>query len=143
MKEIKFYYCEKCDKEFNNEFQCLEHEKQCGVKNKFICYKCDKRIEYTTNNEYDDNFDFNYNECWILSPNHYRAGYGSKLDGCEFKLNLCDDCLIDFIKTFTYEGQEKVFNTGSNCELDTDTWIRMHNGTMLDEEYEKLGYYNP
>ena len=26
---IRFYYCEKCDREFNNEEQCCKHEMEC------------------------------------------------------------------------------------------------------------------
>lgn len=45
----------------------------------FTCDKCTKEIEYTTKNQYDNNFDFAANECWEIRLG--RARYGSKLDG--------------------------------------------------------------
>jgi hypothetical protein len=116
MRVVSQYYCEKCNAEFHWEDDCLEHEKNCGVLKVFCCDKCDKKIEYTTENEHDPAFDFKYNECWIFTPNHYRAGYGSGLEGCEFKLKLCDDCLIEFIKTF--KNQDHIWNSGSNVGWD-------------------------
>jgi hypothetical protein len=90
----------------------------------FVCDKCGQVITFSE-------------RCHHI--NLGRPGYGSGLDGCDVEFNLCDDCLIAFINTFTVEGQEKVHNSGSNAYLDTDTWIKLHKGEMSDEEKEEHG----
>jgi len=83
------------------------------TKQNFICDKCGKELEYTTENEYDKGFDFAYNECWSFRPNHHRAGYGSRFDGSEIILDLCDNCLYEFVDTFKFKN--RIMDTGSNC----------------------------
>lgn len=104
------YCCGKCSEEFDSEYSCQIHEKECGVLHKHICDKCGKITEYS----YDDNSEiwWEKNKCWTLTPNHYRAGYGSKMDGSEFVINICDDCLHGFIHTSVHE--ERMMDSGSN-----------------------------
>lgn len=114
MRVHSTYHCEKCNIEFYSEYQCIEHEKECGVLHKHICDKCGKITEYS--NDHQSDFWFRKNECWTFQPNHYRAGYGSKLDGSEFVLNVCDDCLFEFITSCVHE--ERIRNSGSNTYYD-------------------------
>ena len=130
------YECERCNKEFHSESQCQSHEQSCGVTEKFQCSKCGKAIEYFK----DERCDFRANECWSI--NLGRAGYGSGLDGCDVSFDLCDDCLIELVHSFTIEGREAVENSGCNRSCSTDQWIRMESGEMSDEETEELGYYS-
>ena len=87
----------------------------------FTCDKCAKEIEYSTRDEYDDNFDFKANECWEIRLG--RAGYGSSFDGSEVNFDLCDSCLYEFVNSFYKEGKERVHNSGSNAWYgDEDDW---------------------
>lgn len=136
MKKVESYFCDKCEWKFDNEEDCLEHEEACG---KSIINKCDKcgKEEDVGDDEYGWKSEGWYN------INLGRPGYGSGLDGCDVEFLLCDDCLIEFINSFTVEGQEKVINSGSNTYLSSEDWIRVHKGEMPDEEMEEKGMYSP
>jgi hypothetical protein len=108
------WQCEKCDEKFIHEEQCLEHEQECKLEVEHNCDKCGKVTIYVKNNSWD--VSHIEESCWTFTPNHYRAGYGSRLDGSEFVLNLCDDCLYDFIVGCAHE--ERIRNSGSNCYYD-------------------------
>lgn len=136
MKKVEVYHCEKCDLEFNDEEECLEHESSCG---KPIINKCDKCG--TEEDVGDDEYGWKSEGWYHIDLG--RPGYGSGLDGCEVQFSLCDDCLISFIDSFTIEGQEKVINSGSNAYLSSEDWIRVHKGEMPDEEMEAKGMYSP
>jgi len=142
MLEKAQYVCEKCEKEFNSERECGDHEKNCQVIHRFLCDKCGKTIEYCLDIE-SDNFNtyWNSEECHRIDLG--RPGYGSGLDGCEVNFNLCDDCLIELINSFTIEGREKVINSGSNQYLSSEDWIRLQKGEMSDEEMEENHMYSP
>jgi hypothetical protein len=132
------YVCGYCETEFNTENECLEHEKICNLEVSYTCDKCGKSESWKTN---DDN-------AWIKSDEWHdinlgRAGYGSSLDGCEVNFTICDDCLTEYIKSFTLEGQEKVFNSGSNEYMSKEDWIAYHKGEMTDEEIELLDICSP
>lgn len=65
-----------------------------------ICNKCGKQ---TTPDEYGIPADY-------MEEIHINPGYGSKMDGAAIKLDLCDECLVDFItglkiwpEVFSYE----------------------------------------
>lgn len=135
MKKNFEYICDKCEEVFDTEHDCLEHEKECGIEKHFLCDKCGKDYTYT-NDPYG----------WESEGFHYfnlgRPGYGSGLDGCEVQFQICDDCLIGFIHSFTLEGQEKVLNSGSNCRMSSDQWIRYYKGEMDDDEKESLHMYS-
>lgn len=132
MKINNTYECENCNQSFTNEFQCLEHEKECGVLHKHVCDKCGKETLYSE----DDHHPKWYlkNEVWTLRPNHYRAGCGSKMDGSEFVIDICDDCLYEFIKSCVNE--KKLLNSGSNA---WDCDINEYYSDFLDEE--ESGYH--
>lgn len=136
---ITGYACEKCGREFQFEYDCKRHEEHCGVKHKFTCDKCGKSIEYSPD-IYSDSY-FEMEGCHTI--NLGRPGYGSGLDGCDVCFDLCDDCLIELINSFTIEGQEKVYNSGSNTFLSSEDWIRVHKGEMPDEEMEEKHMYSP
>lgn len=104
------YCCEKCNEEFASEYICDKHEKECGVLHKHICDKCNKTTMYSLDDKHHEWY--LSNECWTLTPNHYRAGYGSKMDGSEFVINICDDCLYEFITNCVHE--ERLLDSGSN-----------------------------
>ena len=100
------YICEKCNEEFFNEDDCREHELNCNVVHTFVCDKCEKVIEYS--NDYKDELSFKASECWQIDLG--AGGYGSKLDCCNVRFNLCDDCLLKIIKSLTNEKQKQIFN---------------------------------
>lgn len=104
----------------------------------FTCDKCLKDIKYTTKDEYDPDFVYAANQCWSIHLG--RAGYGSKLDGSEINFDICDDCLIEFIQSFSWEGKERAFNSGSNQYLSSEEWIRYQKGEMSKEEMIDLGF---
>ena len=56
-----------------------------------------------------DEFDFTDNKWWEI--NLGRAGYGSKLDGCEIKFTLCDDCLLDVINVLCPKAQKRILDS--------------------------------
>ncbi|QWU14312.1 hypothetical protein SAMN04487895_101615 [Paenibacillus sophorae] len=134
MKINNTYECEKCNETFSNEYQCTEHEKECGVLHTHICDKCGKETKYSL----DDNHSEWYlqNEVWELSPNHYRAGYGSKMDGSEFVINVCDDCLFDFIKSCVHE--KRLLDSGSNTGYySLDEYYNETEDDIEDEDEQK------
>lgn len=90
------------------EFRDQEYEKEKNLTN-FQCYKCGKETQY--NQDSDDYVDIiKKQSCWTVDLGY--AGYGSELDGCDVKFNLCDKCLNEFIGTFLYKN--RVYNTGAN-----------------------------
>lgn len=112
------YWCEKCGEDFSNRDKCLDHEKKCNPIVIFKCDKCGKTIKYSKNkNEYYSKQ--MKNRCWSIDLG--RAGYGSRLDGSDIDFDLCDDCLIEIINSFTPEGIEKIKNSGSNTYYE-DEW---------------------
>lgn len=138
------FYCERCNGEFNSKYECEEHEKNCGVTKKFVCDKCGKVTEYlkgTPRNADECFLQCNIEGCHTI--NLGRPGYGSKLDGCDVEFNLCDDCLVELIESFTLEGQANIHNSGSNTYGTNEEWIRYQKGEMTDEEIEEYGCYSP
>lgn len=108
------YSCEKCYKDFDYEYQCKDHEKECGVQHLHVCDKCGKETHYSKDKDVDQGY--TENSLWTLTPNHYRAGYGSGLDGSEFVLNLCDDCMCGIV--YNCKHKERLLNSGSNSYYD-------------------------
>ena len=104
---------------------------------KFTCSKCGKELE--VDDDYMDNAD-KYEQEWDAEEFHMFSipyvGYGSSFDGCNGEFTLCDDCLYELVDSFTAEGKEKVWNTGSNKDCDTETWIKYEKGELTDEEVE-------
>lgn len=125
MKINNTYECEKCEEKFDSEYECIEHEKECRVLHNHICDKCGKETNYSL----DDNHPewWKKNEVWSLTPNHYRAGYGSKMDGSEFVIDICDDCLYEFITSSVHE--KRLLDSGSNS-----------GSYDMEEYYESLEY---
>ena len=126
------FKCEKCGQEFeaSEEFYAKEHEKNCGVLYKFVCDKCGKVIEYSKD-MYNDSY-FNGEGCHCI--NLGRMGYGSRLDGCDVEFNLCDDCLVKLIQSFTWDGKEKVYNSGSSGYGSKEEWLKVNrNGVSWDD----------
>lgn len=111
------YYCEKCDYEFEDPNECMLHEKECQQERIHTCFKCGKETKYIKDTMLE-------NECWSIYLG--RAGYGSGLDGCDVEFDLCDDCLIAFVNSFTKEGQDMVFNSGSNYYLSNEEYDKLH-----------------
>jgi hypothetical protein len=114
MKSKIIYFCGKCNREFDSEYFCQEHEKECGVLHSHICDKCGKETKYSKDRDVDHGY--TESSLWTFTPNHYRAGYGSKLDGSEFVLHLCDDCLCEFVTSCVHV--ERIRNSGSNTYYD-------------------------
>ncbi|MBK5239863.1 hypothetical protein [Clostridium sp.] len=132
------FNCEKCEMEFNSKEECQEHEKECGLEKSFTCMKCGKILTWKDDNSWGS---FTENECWDF--NLGQAGYGSGLDGCNIHIQVCDDCLREWINSFTFEGQEHIINSGSNIYMSTENWIKEAKGEFTDEEYENNGMYSP
>lgn len=115
---IEKFICEKCDEEFDTKEVCLDHEKTCGLEHSFTCMKCGKTIKWVE----DDGFaKCKINGCWDF--NLGRAGFGSSFDGCDLHMQVCDDCLRGFVDSFTIEGREHIFNSGSNTYGSKEDWI--------------------
>lgn len=130
--------CEKCEEEFQSEEDCMKHEQNCSKIESRWCYKCGKTASW----EKGDTWSFAEEQSW----HHFdigQAGYGSGFDGCEIAFVLCDQCLSEFISSFVLEGQEKVDNSGSNCYLPTEVWLKEKRGELTDEEYEEWGMCSP
>jgi hypothetical protein len=83
---------------------------------KHVCSKCGKVTEYRV-----DEFDFNANKCWGIDLG--RAGYGSAFDGCEVRFDLCDDCLLDLVRSFPLTSQVKIWNSGSHEWGSDEEWL--------------------
>jgi hypothetical protein len=115
------------------ECRAEEHEKNCGVLHQFICDKCGEVIEYS-----DDVYSSHYSEreeCHRF--NEGQAGYGSGFDGCDIAFDLCDYCLSELVKSFTWEGQAALYNSGSNRHSSNEDWIRVHRDGVSWETIEK------
>ena len=125
------YFCEMCKQKFTNATECITHEKECQKKENFTCDKCGKTIEYIRDKELGKE-----QACWKLQPNHYKAEYGSILDGCQFILKLCDDCLANFINTLQPEAKARIYNSGSNVYGSNKTWAKYFRGEILTLEEE-------
>ena len=100
--------CEKCERVFVNRYECMVHEESCGVKKKFTCGKCGKTTEYSsdpTGNEWMLD-----NQCHLLKTG-VSVGYGSKLDGCNIEIPLCDDCLFKMVESLTTEAKLKIYES--------------------------------
>jgi hypothetical protein len=136
MKKKETFTCDKCELEFDDEQECIEHEEFCGKSVIVKCDKCGKEEDIG-----DDEYGWK-SEGWY-NINLGRQGYGSGLDGCDVQFLLCDDCLIELVRSFTWEGQEKVLNSGSNSYLSSEDWIKLHKGEMSDKEMEEFGFYSP
>lgn len=101
------WMCESCGRVFNDKLECSAHEMRChGIITTYVCDKCGK-IE---------SHDIKEKPLWINERWHEielgRMGYGSALDGCIVNFCLCDDCLVDFIDSFT--NKNKIHNSGSS-----------------------------
>lgn len=117
---IVVYNCESCGMEFYDAEDCLKHEEEAHNINKSMrCAKCGKEKVIQ-----DDPYGWEQ-EYWH-TVNLGRQGYGSRLDGCDVQFTVCDDCLYNYVKSFTLEGQEKIFNSGSNRIESTEEWIARH-----------------
>jgi hypothetical protein len=68
----------------------------------FQCDKCGKEEEYEATSSRRDDV-VTKEGCWSIDLG--RAGYGSRLDCCDVKFDLCDDCLCEFIETFKYKNR--------------------------------------
>lgn len=99
---------------FDSEEECLEYEKNGNAYyTTLTCSKCGKTKRYTVREYFNDGgIDSLLYEFHELSAG--RPGYGSKLDGCDVDFCLCDDCLSELVGSFTNEGKEKIYNSGSN-----------------------------
>jgi len=137
VRKIEEYFCEKCDTEFYNKEDAYNHENNCGVKEEFKCDKCEDIIDLS-HKEYE----YEYVEESCHSFDLGRMGYGSGLDGSELQFQICDDCLMKLINTFSWEAQARIHNSGSNLYGTDEQWIRLHKNEMTDEEKEELGYYS-
>lgn len=75
----------------------------------FVCQKCGI---HTVWHGCDFNASHVQNQCHTLQSG--RAGYGSKLDGCEITIMVCDECLVEWISTFKLKNE--IYNSGSNLQ---------------------------
>lgn len=138
MKTNVTYQCEICEHVFTSLTDYEKHESLCDPKESFTCDKCGKKKEWSKNS---DNKYSHLQQCHYIELG--RLGYGSGLDGCDVNFRICDECLIEFIDSFTLEGQEKVLNSGSNWRMPSGDWIREAKGEFTDEDYESYGMYSP
>jgi hypothetical protein len=133
------YQCEKCDDKFNSEDYCLEHEKECKLLYTHLCDKCGKNTEYAKESKYSESYI--EESLWTFTPNHYRAGYGSRLDGSEFILNLCDDCLCEFVASCVHE--KRIKNSGSNTYYDYPDEDDLYDEDNYKEDFENYQSNDP
>ncbi|MGG1650528.1 hypothetical protein ABHN03_25305 [Paenibacillus sp. NRS-1775] len=132
------FQCEICKEVFDNKEICSSHELTCNPVETRWCYKCGKTETWNIRDEWASTRNEEWHEIDLGMP-----GYGSLLDGSEVKFSVCDDCLYNFVDTFTTEGQEKIHNSGSNMRLPTNIWIREAKGELTDEEYEEYSMHSP
>jgi len=101
------WLCEKCDEEFYNEQECIQHELECDPFEYHFCYKCGKNESWTKSNDGQGHKKESWHKIWLG-----RMGWGSSLDGCDVNFELCDECLCEFIKGFKHK--EYIYDSGSN-----------------------------
>lgn len=65
----------------------------------FQCDKCGKEFGYDPQSVTYHDYILQQ-KCWTIDLG--KAGYGSSLDGCDIKFDLCDDCLYEFVSTFRH-----------------------------------------
>lgn len=70
----------------------------------WVCDRCGKKEHKSI-----DESDFIDNTWWEI--NLGRAGYGSKLDGCEVKFTLCDDCLFKIFNSLSKQTQKRILDS--------------------------------
>lgn len=116
------YACDNCGESFDLEEDCVEHEIGCKTFFHKECFKCGKTEEIEAKDDYETE---HLLEGWHLLDLG-RQGYGSNLDGCDVDFELCDECLIMFVKSFPIEYQEKIFNSGSNAWGSQEEWIEIN-----------------
>jgi hypothetical protein len=139
MKVDTKYNCEICESTFLSESECVSHEENCKPHiESFTCDKCGEKEEWEKNDVWAET---NHEGCHYI--NLGQMGYGSGLDGSNVNFQICDKCLIGFVKSFTLEGQEKIFNSGSSHYMSSEDWIRETKGEFSDEDYEAHGMYSP
>lgn len=75
----------------------------------FTCNKCGKQVTY--NEDWKQENDFKSmeekNQCWNINLGW--AEYGSELDTCEIKFNLCDKCLAQLIESLN--NKQEIYNS--------------------------------
>jgi len=91
----KIYICEKCDKCFDDEQECLNHEESCNPQVVMICHRCTKAGSWY---KYDPNAYIKENQFHTIDLG--KLGYGSRFDGCRISFDICDSCLEDFLDSF-------------------------------------------
>ena len=98
------WICEKCGEEFENEQECLEHEKKCNPMITYVCHKCGKKVSYKP----DENMETEWHSFDLGTP-----GYYSKLDGKNVAFTLCDNCLSNIVDSFVYK--DMILNSNEDC----------------------------
>lgn len=104
---VKKYACEVCGKEFDTEEECLAHERICNPTITFVCDKCGRTITYKLNDFSDKNM-LSKAKCHILYTKDILT-YGSRLDSCIIKINLCDDCLCKMVDGLRTNAQNRIY----------------------------------
>jgi hypothetical protein len=104
-KLIQKFICEYCGKEFSSEAECDQHEIKCSPMVTHTCIKCGKTETYSMK---EDEYGFRSQEWSFIDLGH--KGYGSKLDSCHVKFELCDDCLYEFVNSFIHK--DEIYKTG-------------------------------
>ncbi len=103
----KLFICEKCNKEFINEGECLEHELNCKNETIFTCHKCGELTKWSNDNPSS----LKANQCHNIDLG--LIGYGSKLENYNIDINLCDNCIVQFIETLKIK--DGVFTNNKYC----------------------------
>lgn len=123
---------------------------------KGICFKCLKKkitaIYSLYRSNYGSSFDNNYTYmqiCDECKPKDIKKWFDEEpelIDGwCEdYKY---EDCIIEFVDTFSVEGQELFWNRcaygACSHTMESQDWIEKKLGTLPDEIYEQYGMYSP
>lgn len=102
----RVYRCGDCGEIFSTLGECVCHADIHVDDNVFVCDKCGKEYKFKPTHIGHDYPDTNI----LHSFNNGIAGYGSKLDGTKISFNICDDCLVELLKTFTTAAQDRIFN---------------------------------
>lgn len=91
------YICSVCDKEFDNEEDCKNHEKLCGVKEEQLAFHCfDKDLRPLDNND------------------------------IEYCLNRCIYVYFDNKNAFDFFNEQQCYYYGSSAAINENLYIDGH-----------------
>lgn len=97
------FICEECELDFEHAKDCIEHEKDCGRMKSFTCECCGEARHWSPR-DFSENI---FNENISHSIDMGEMSYGSKLDGEDIRVKICDECLCEWLETFKIKTWER------------------------------------